>query len=242
MLHAGFQKTSLIDYPGILAAVVFLPYCNFRCPWCHNGSLVNPASTTQTSLMPIDTIHELLKKRRSILEGVVITGGEPTLTRELPELIQFYKSLEYKVKLDTNGSRPEVLEELFTCETTRPDYVALDLKLAPHRYPEIGGSEGAIKKSCTLLQKYRIAHEYRTIVLPQGLLTEQDVKSLAQLVDEKSAWYFSPFKPGTCLDPAWNALSEPTVADLEYITDIARRLGKTVYLRGIKGTSKNCSF
>ncbi|AEJ19251.1 anaerobic ribonucleoside-triphosphate reductase activating protein [Gracilinema caldarium] len=238
MVLAGFQKTSLIDYPGILAAVVFLPYCNFRCPWCHNGNLVLPASVAEASLLPIQIINEHLKKRRSVLEGVVITGGEPTLTRELPEMIQYYKMLGYKVKLDTNGSRPEVLEYIFARETTRPDYIALDLKLAPHRYPEIGGNEESIKKSSIIIQESGIAHEYRTIVLPQGYLTEQDIKIIAQLVDEKSPWYFSPFKPGTCLDSTWNSFTEPAVEEIVHLTEIALSHGKTAYLRGIK--NKTC--
>lgn len=234
MLRAGLQKTSLVDYPGTVAAVVFLPACNFRCPWCHNGSLVEPSEATEDSLIPIETINGLLQKRQTVLEGVVITGGEPTLRQELPELIRLYKSLGYKVKLDTNGSKPDVLAALFTHEATRPDYIALDLKLAPHRYPELGGSEGALIKSIDLIQTSGIDHEYRTIALPQGHLTEKDIESLAHHIDERSPWFFSPFKPGNCLDPSWDFFPSPSTEALERLADVARSLGKTVYVRGLK--------
>lgn len=234
MLRAGLQKTSLVDYPGTLAAVVFLPLCNFRCPWCHNSSLVAPTPAIRETLPPIETINNILRKRRTVLNGVVITGGEPTLSRELPELISLYKGMGYKVKLDTNGSNPDVLAKLLIQEATCPDYIALDLKLAPHRYQELGGDEGAIKKSADLIQKSGVDHEFRTIVLPQGTLSEGDIKALADLVDEKSQWVFSPFKPGNCLDPVWDSFSSPTVEDVEAIAETARRLGKTVGLRGIK--------
>lgn len=234
MLRAGLQKTSLVDYPETLAAVVFLPLCNFRCPWCHNSSLVAPTPAIWETLLPIETINNIVRKRRTVLNGVVITGGEPTLSRELPELISLYKGMGYKVKLDTNGSNPDVLAKLFIQEATCPDYIALDLKLAPHRYLELGGDEGAIKKSADLIQKSGVDHEFRTIVLPQGTLSEGDIEALADLVDEKSQWVFSPFKPGNCLDPVWDSFSSPTVEDVEAIAETARRLGKTVELRGIK--------
>jgi len=239
MLKAGLQKTSLVDYPGTLAAVVFLPYCNFRCPWCHNRNLVELSAVTEENLYPIETINELLLKRRTVLEGVVITGGEPTLTRELPELIAHYKNMGYKVKLDTNGNRPDVLETLFTHEATRPDYIALDLKLAPHRYPELGGSEEALIKSIDLIQTSGIDHEYRTIVLPKGHLTEQDIEALACYIDEHSPWFFSPFQPGNCLDPTWNGFPSPGTEALERLAGTARKLGKMVQIRGYnKGVKK----
>lgn len=233
MLRAGFQKTSLVDYPGILAAVVFLPYCNYRCPWCHNSSLVEPTEEDLSSLLPIETISAFLAKRKAVLEGVVITGGEPTLTRELPELIRQYKSLGFKVKLDTNGSRSDVLEALLNHPETSPDYIALDLKLAPNRYAEVGGDPQVLCKSADLIARSGVAHEYRTIVLPHAILSEQDIYALSELVDGSSPWFFSPFKPGTCLAPAWNSYGRPLPEEVERLASVARRLGKTVYIRGL---------
>ncbi|HON13582.1 MAG TPA: anaerobic ribonucleoside-triphosphate reductase activating protein [Treponema sp.] len=234
MLRAGLQKTSLVDYPGILAAVVFLPYCNYRCPWCHNSSLVKPTEEDLSALLSIETINAILTKRKAVLEGVVITGGEPTLTRELPELIRQYKSLGFKVKLDTNGSRSDVLEALLNHPETRPDYIALDLKLSPDRYDEIGGSPQALRESADLIARSGVVHEYRTIVLPHAILSEQDIDALSELVDGSSPWFFSPFKPGTCLDPVWNSYERPPQEEVERLASVARRLGKTVYIRGLR--------
>lgn len=262
MLKAGLQKTSLVDYPGIVAAVIFLPYCNFRCPWCQNADLVD-ISKTDPSLFPMEAIIEILKMRRSVLEGVVITGGEPTLTRELPDLIRLYRSFGYKVKLDTNGSKSSVLGHLFADPDTRPDYIAMDLKRSPHRYRELAqfletpavtrksvgkrqppagitrasSIEAEIIKSSALINASGVPHEYRTLVLPEQQTTKEDIISLADLVDSESPWIFSPFKPGTCLDPEWNSLMQTSEYEVEGLASEARNLGKIVYTRGLKKPS-----
>ncbi|MCA1949293.1 MAG: anaerobic ribonucleoside-triphosphate reductase activating protein [Treponema sp.] len=229
----GLQKTSLIDYPGIVAAVVFLPLCNFRCPWCQNSPLVNRAESETADLIPLDTVNTLLLKRRSVLEGVVISGGEPTLTKELPDLISLYKNMGFKVKLDTNGSRSDILEKLLSHKTYRPDYIAIDLKLPPNRYAEVGGDGNELLKSIDIIKQSSVAHELRTIVLPGTNGTTSDIQEMALLVDDTTPWYFSPFRPGSCLDPSWNLLPPTSESEVARAADYARSLGKRAYIRGI---------
>ena len=135
MLIAGFNKTTLLDYPGCVAATVFVGGCNFRCPFCHNGGLV--LAPLSQKLYSETEILGLLEKRKSILKGVCITGGEPTLHADLPEFILKIKNLGYQVKLDTNGYAPEVLKGLLDDKLL--DYVAMDIKNCPDKYAEIVG-------------------------------------------------------------------------------------------------------
>ena len=128
------RKTSLVDYPGRVSSVLFLPGCNLRCPWCHNPALVLGGVD---GLVSADDALAHLLKRRSVLGGVVLSGGEPCLHGELPDLVAEIKKLGLRIKLDTNGMFPAVLRKLFGREETRPDHIALDLKIAPARYAEL---------------------------------------------------------------------------------------------------------
>jgi pyruvate formate lyase activating enzyme len=233
------RKTSLVDYPGKVAAAVFLPGCNLRCPWCHNRELVAGGGAGLTGL---DEALSLVAKRRGVLGGVVLSGGEPSLYGELPGLIREIRGMGLKVKLDTNGLCPSMLETLFLSETARPDYIALDLKLAPGRYGELAPPAGenaanpgcpdrasglgeALKQSAALINGSGIAHEYRTLVLPEGYISAECVGELAALADN-APWFFRPFMPGNCLDPGWNAYDAPGAETVTATADIARRLGK----------------
>jgi len=176
-----------------------------------------------------------------VLSGVVLSGGEPCLFDELPDLIIEIKSLSLKVKLDTNGMFPAMLEKLFGREETRPDYVALDLKLAPPRYNEllpescrVSGQKNifdpgeALIQSAALIRGSGITHEYRTLALPFASIREKDIEALAPLTDD-SSWYFRPFRGGNCLDPAWDNPEEDsggTPEQLEALAARARELGK----------------
>ncbi|MFP3088881.1 anaerobic ribonucleoside-triphosphate reductase activating protein [Treponema sp. TIM-1] len=224
----ALQKTSLVDYPGKVAAVFFLPGCNLRCPWCHNRELLEGL---QDGLVSREEALGHLKKRRSVLGGVVLSGGEPTLYRGLFTLIRSIKDLGLPVKLDTNGLAGAVLEELFNRNETRPDYIALDLKLAPKRYgmltagPGLTDPGGELEKSAALIRASGIRREYRTLVFPQGFITEEDIRALAPLTDS-SPWYFRPFRPGNCLDPVWNRFEAPDIEEVKALANTARSLGK----------------
>jgi pyruvate formate lyase activating enzyme len=226
-MRLGFRKTSLVDYPGKVAAVLFFPGCNLRCPWCHNRDLILPG---REDLLPLEAALAHIEKRRSLLGAVVLSGGEPTLYGELSALIRRLKDLSLAVKLDTNGMTPPVLEELFRQKETRPDYIALDLKLAPSRYAALAeglaGPGEALEQSAALLRASGIPHEFRTLVFPGRRITETDIEALSPLVDDETPWYFRPFTPGNCLDPAWNDLERPGPEEGEALARRARELGK----------------
>jgi pyruvate formate lyase activating enzyme len=208
-MRVALRKTSLVDYPGRIAAAIFFPGCNLRCPWCHNGDLV---LGTGGGLIPLEEALDLVEKRRKILGGVVLSGGEPTLYPDLGGLIGRIKKMGLPVKLDTNGMRPDVLEGLFKADHTRPDYIAMDLKLAPSRYACIlPPGEGAapidagkaLERSAALVHLSGIAHEFRSLALPDPFFSPTDIEALRPLA-LSSPWHIRPFQKGNCLDPAWN--------------------------------------
>jgi pyruvate formate lyase activating enzyme len=207
------RKTSLVDYPGKIAGVLFFPGCNLRCPWCHNGDLV---LGTAGGLIPLEEALGLVEKRKNILGGLVLSGGEPTLYKDLAGLIEKIKKTGLLVKLDTNGTRPDVLEGLLKKEPTRPDYIAMDLKLAPSRYAELipaaspgettgfpGEVGSALERSAALIRSSGIAHEFRSLTLPDPFFGPSDIEALRPLA-LSSPWHIRPFQKGNCLDPAWN--------------------------------------
>lgn len=147
---------------------------------------------------------------------------------ELPDIITEIKSLNLPVKLDTNGMFPLMLEKLLKYKKTCPDYIALDLKIAPARYGELMGTGDALIQSAALIRESGIEHEFRTLVLPNDFITEKDIEALAPLVGN-ALWYLRPFRAGTCLDPAWNEREEPAEksnARAEALAAKARELGK----------------
>lgn len=160
---AGLQKMTLLDYPGKVACTIFTQGCNFRCPFCHNSDLLGKEGPEPISE---ETLLTFLKKRVGLLDAVCITGGEPTLHKDLPELIRKIKDLGYLVKLDTNGSRPDVLKALV--EENLLDYVAMDIKNSPDRYGETVGvpnmSLEKIEESVRYLLTDKVDYEFRTTV------------------------------------------------------------------------------
>ena len=236
------RKTTLIDYPGRLASALFFPGCDLRCPWCQNRELVLFPDNDSTSgggvhVSPREALSHL-EKRRPVLGGVVLSGGEPTGLAELPRLVETIKGMGLSVKLDTNGMNPRSLERLFSRAETRPDYIALDLKLPPERYAALlpGGKGGfdpaaALKQSALLIRESGIAHEYRTLALPGDYLRVEELDALAPLADG-SPWYFRTFTPGNCLDPAWNDFPAPGAEKAALLAGRARALGKRGMVRG----------
>ena len=165
MQISGFQKMTLLDYPGHLAAIVFTPGCNFRCPYCHNSGLLSP----DTELIPAGQVLSELRRRAHMLEGVCISGGEPTLQRDLPDFIRALRDMGYKVKLDTNGTRPAILRALLSEGLL--DYVAMDIKASPERLAKVAGLEGepplsSIRESMQLLRGSALPYECRTTLIP----------------------------------------------------------------------------
>ena len=228
IVKIALRKTSLVDFPGCISSAFFFSGCNLRCPWCHNRELV--LGTEENLISPEDAFAHL-KKRQIVLKGVVLSGGEPCLCGELPEIIREIKKLSLKVKLDTNGTLCAMLEKLFNSTETRPDYIALDLKLAPARYKDLAGNKDfsdELIRSAELIRLSGIEHEYRTLALPGEFITVEDIEALAPLTDN-SPWYVRPFRGGNCLDPAWNEPEAPQTAAkaaAEELAAKARELGK----------------
>lgn len=227
-MKISFRKTSLVDYPGKIAGTLFFPGCNLLCPWCHNRNLV--LGEAFEGAVQLEDALKHLEKRRTVLGGAVLSGGEPALYGDLPDLIRRVKGLGLSVKLDTNGMEPAALERLLRNPETSPDYIALDLKSDPSRYVlwgfrASGSPENRLKTAADLIASARIPHEFRTLVFPNGLITEQDIEVLAEFADG-SPWHFRLFRPGNCLDPAWDNLDPAEPAIAETLARKAAALGK----------------
>ena len=189
---AGLQKLTLLDYPGRIACTVFLSGCNLRCPFCHNASLVTHID--KDTYLDNDEVLSYLKKRQGLLDGVVITGGEPLLQDGIEEFIAEIKALGYCVKLDTNGSFPEKLISIV--EKGLVDYVAMDIKNSKEKYAETIGVDDfditPIEKSVEFLLQNKVDFEFRTTVV-KGLHNKESLKEIGEWIsgDEK---YFLPHK------------------------------------------------
>jgi pyruvate formate lyase activating enzyme len=211
MRIGGFQKVSLIDFPGQISAVIFTQGCNFRCPYCHNPELVDPDLFKPP--MDLGPILAYLDLRRGKIDGVTITGGEPTLHADLPELIRTTRELGYRIKLDTNGARPEVLRRLL--EEGPLDYIAMDLKAPLEKYPGATCSEvdpESICESVNLVMSSGVDYEFRTTVLPSPTL-EKDLLAMVQQIAGARRWVLQRFVPGRILAP--NPALEHTLSEME---------------------------
>ena len=192
MKISGFQKTTLLDYPGKVACTVFLNGCNFRCPFCHNADLVIPES--KTGIFTENEIFEYLKKRKGILDGVCITGGEPLLNKEISEFMKRIKEMGLLVKLDTNGSFPERLEEIISAGVV--DYVAMDIKNSFEKYSETSGLSNKdltnIKRSIDLIMEEKTDYEFRTTVVRE-FHTVEDIKKIAKTISGAKRYFLQAF-------------------------------------------------
>ncbi|SIP87738.1 pyruvate formate lyase activating enzyme [Alkalispirochaeta americana] len=185
----GIQKTTLLDYPGRVAAVLFTHGCPLRCPYCHNPELIT--GPEPDSFIPRGEIFEILERRKHLLQGVVITGGEPLLHQDLGDLVEEIASLGLAVKLDTSGAFPERLQEILGNHPI--DLVALDLKTAPGQYHRVGGSGEAILQSLEVLRSWGGRYLLRTTLAPQ-VVTDQDLACLENLVLPGEEWNHQPLR------------------------------------------------
>lgn len=192
MLIAGLQKLTLLDFPGKTACTIFTPGCNFRCPFCHNALLV---THKVNDFVAEEEFFSFLSKRKGILDGVCITGGEPTLQKDIPAFMKRIKEMGFLVKLDTNGTKPEILKEIL--ESRLADYVAMDIKASLKRYPDAVGIKdfdpSAVLESISLLEKSDVAHEFRTTVT-QELHNEEDFEDILSLFSSETPYFLQQFK------------------------------------------------
>ena len=208
MKFGGLVPFSLNDFPGRDAAVLFTQGCNFRCPFCHNGELIPVVHPAGREIAPAD-VDAFLRSRRGQLDGVVISGGEPTIQEDLKAFIGYVKDLGFEVKLDTNGSRPDVLRSLF--DTHWLDYVAMDVKAPPFLYPRLTGvtpSLAAIAESIRLIAASGVPHQFRTTHVP-SLLGDEDLDSIRAMLPPDATHCVQPF----VAHHAWDVtLREPVPA------------------------------
>jgi len=228
MNFGGFQKFTLIDYPGKVACMVYTIGCNFRCPYCHNPELVDE---TVEETFSEKEILKFLKTRVGILDGLVITGGEPTMHKDLPAFIRKVKNLGFMVKLDSNGTNPEMLEKLI--HENLVDYIAMDIKSPLSKYSQTVSHPvdiSAIKKSIQLLMTSAIPYEFRT-TLVKILVSPEDVEEIGREIRGAFRYYLQKFIPTKILNPQF--LRKTTYTD-EELKVLQNKLNKYVEYCGIR--------
>lgn len=216
-------KTTLVDFPGRVACTLFLTGCNLRCPYCYNGALVCNTENPE-HLATFDDVVAHLDKRRKVLSGFVISGGEALLHPALPDLIRAAKEKGYAIKLDTNGTLPDKLAALINEPSTRPDFIAMDIKTSPARYAELlphtadssTASEytARLSKSISIISKNYAPEnrEWRTVLVPP-LVQKEDIDAIAALLPADASWQFAQFRNENCLNPAYNDILPYTDAE-----------------------------
>lgn len=213
MIIGGLQKTSLLDFPEKIAAIVFTMGCNFRCGYCHNPELINGEAK-------IEEVFEFLKTRQGKLDGVVITGGEPCLQKDLPEFIKQVKELGFAVKLDTNGSFPEMLEKVLP----DLDYVAMDIKAPLEKYSQIVNVDidtSKILKSIEVLKNGGVDYEFRTTVV-KSQLSFEDFEKIGQLIQGAPRYYLQRFEASKILDKSLENEKTYSTEEFERIIDMLK--------------------
>lgn len=230
MLIHGFNKTTLLDYPGKVAAVLFLGGCNFRCPYCHNSGLVLAPSSQP--VIPLDEILSVLKKRRKILDGVCVTGGEPTLDKDLFSLLFSIKELGYAVKLDTNGTHPWVIKKLVKNHLV--DMIAMDIKSSPQNYAKAAGLKhielGPVMESVEFLKSGAVDYEFRTTAVRE-LHTEEDFFKIGEWLAKSKAYCLQAYRDSAdVIQPGFSSFSKK---ELEHFQSLLSRTISSVQIRGI---------
>lgn len=232
MKVTGIQKLTLLDYPGVVACTVFTAGCNFRCPFCHNAMLVLPEQIDDECLTD-DEVFGFLKKRRGVLDGVAVTGGEPLLHADMPEFLARVKELGYKIKLDTNGSNPELLSEIVKNKLV--DRVAMDIKNAPEEYARTIGLKSfdiaPVERSKEMLLRGDIDYEFRTTVV-KGIHTKERLIGAAKWIEGAKEYYLQQFKDsGNLILP--DGLSAYDEKQMHALADAVRDYVPTVEVRGV---------
>ncbi len=230
MLILGLQKTTLLDYPGKIASTIFTGGCNFRCPYCHNRDLVFPPKDALS--YSEDEIFEHLNSKKRVLDGVCITGGEPTLHKDLPEFISKIKELGLLVKLDSNGTNPAMLKNLI--DEKLVDYIAMDIKQSKEKYNDIACMPvfnlAPIEESVELLKEGRVEYEFRTTIMKE-CHNASDMESIGKWLKGASAYYLQSYKESEqVINPVFNPHSPET---LHSFVDILKPFVPNTFLRGV---------
>lgn len=229
MIIGGLQKFSLIDYPGKTSAILFTLGCNFRCRYCHNPELVIPKKYAPE--IPLSEIYTFLKSRRNKLDAVSITGGEPTQHVDLLEMIKKIKKMSFLIKLDSNGTRPEVLKNLI--DEKLVDYFAMDIKAPLEDYSKIVGHVVPIdklKQSIDLIINSGITHEFRTTIV-KSLTSKNDLRKIAKTIKGAESYYLQKFIPIKICDSS--LMGETSYSD-EELQELSQELKPFVKNCGVR--------
>lgn len=225
----GLQKLTLLDFPGRTACTVFLSGCNYRCPFCHNAEL---ARGEAPAVMDDAELLTFLEKRRGLLDGVAFTGGEPLLTRELPELMEKIREMGYAVKLDTDGGFPERLKVLL--DRGLLDYIAMDVKNSPARYAETVGLPNAdlapVRESIRLIMESGVPYEFRTTAVAQ-LHDIESFPAIGEMIRGAERYYIQKFTDRDTV--AFSGLTAPSDEELAVYLEAVRPYVKSAFLRGV---------
>ena len=225
----GLQKLTLLDYPGKIACTLFTVGCNLRCPFCHNASLVTHPQ--DAGYVTDDEFFSFLQKRKGVLDGVCVTGGEPTLQKDLPEFLEKIKALGYFVKLDTNGTNPRLLRSLI--DEGLVDYVAMDIKNSPEKYTTTSGGVDMltnIKESVSLLLSGKVQYEFRTTAV-SGFHETEDFESIGKWICGADKYFIQNFvDSGDLISP--DTLGIPAEKMSEFLKAV-RKYIPSAELRGI---------
>lgn len=227
----GFIKNTFIEYPGKISAMIFLPGCNFRCSFCFNPELINDSET----IKDIDEkeVFDFLEKNKKWIDAVVISGGEPTLHKELPEFIRKIKKLGYLVRIYTNGTNPQMLKELI--DEKLIDSIAMDIKtsLNEESYDEITNTKrmlNDVKKSISLIMQSGLDYEFRTTVVP-SIHSEKDIEEIAKYIKSANLFILQKFLPENALDSKLKKLKTQSDEEMEKLANIAKKYVKNVKWR-----------
>ena len=228
-LH-GIQKMTLLDFPGCVSCTIFLGGCDFRCPFCHNFELIDG---TMKPTMDDDELIRFLESRKGLLEGVAITGGEPLMHNDLPELIKRIRDTGYRVKLDTNGYHPELLKKILDSGTV--EYVAMDIKNSPEKYPLTCGLDSVdmdkIYKSISLLKGGNTDYEFRTTVVNE-LHEEDDFIKIGEMIKGAKRYFLQRFTDRDSVP--YGNLTPPSFDKMHKFAEISREFVPKTELRGVE--------
>ena len=251
LLHAKagvLVKTTLVDFPGRVASSFFLRSCNLRCPYCYNAGLVlGGEAASDDTYATAEEVFLHLEKRKKVLSGFVVSGGEPLIHPLTPYLVRYAKALGYRVKLDTNGTLPRELRAFIEDDDVRPDFIAMDIKTSPSRYGELLGELKAADKqaaakiaedfSSRVADACRLtaslppsSREWRTVLVPT-LVTKRDIREMASLLPSDASWRFAQFRNENCIDPAYNDIAPYSDAEAVSLVEYAKTFIKDSELR-----------
>lgn len=220
----GFQKLTLTDYPGNLAAIVFTQGCNLRCPYCYNHALISPEEENEEEKFNEEDVIDFLRKRKGKLDALVLTGGEPILQRDLEEFVTKVKEMGYAVKLDTNGSFPEKIKQLLSKDVV--DYVAMDFKGPSQKYGQVTGVDidfDKIRISIDHIMNSGKPYEFRTTMVPE-LLTKEDIPQMGQVIAGARQWYLQKFVSEVDLIDNYYKNKKPfTDKEMDEFVDIGKK-------------------